>query len=105
MNFKKAFGDSVRRRVWPNTPLRLEQLAAAIGCHPETMKNAIRGEHNTQSDYVAATVNFFVSQGDFQLIAELYPAATPLVQRRKQDEEALQLVNGLRNLLNQGVAA
>lgn len=31
--------------------------------------------------------------------------ATPLVQRRKEDEQALQLVTGLRALLNQGVAA
>ena len=105
VNFKNVFGSAVRRRLHPNTNLRLEQLAGAINCHAETLKNAVREEHNMSSDYVAATVNFFVSQGDYSFIAEIYPAVTPLVQRRKEDEQALQLVTGLRNLLNQGVAA
>lgn len=105
MNFKKVFGNAVRRRLHPHTNLRIEQLAGAIGCHAETLKNTIREEHNMQSDYVAATVNFFVSQGDYSFIAEVFPATTPLVQRRKEDEQALQLVTGLRALLNQGVAA
>jgi len=105
MNFKKVFGEAVRRRCFPYTALRIEMLASAVGCHTETIKNAMRGEHNTQSDYVAGVINFFVSQGDYGFLAEIYPSVTPLVQRRKEDEAALQLVSGLRTLLNQGVAA
>lgn len=106
MNFAKVFGRAVQRRTFPNTGLHLAQLAGAIGCSEETLKNAIRGQHNTSSRLVAASIDFFARMGDHTFIQELYPnAVTPLVQRSHKAERALAFVESFRDVLQEGAVA
>lgn len=106
MNFAKVFGGAIQRRTYPNTGLHLDQLAGAIGCSKETLKNAVRGQHNISSPLVAASIEFFARMGDHTFICELYPTAvTPLVQRSHKAERALAFVESFRDVLSEGAAA
>lgn len=103
--FVKTFKEALTKRLFPFTSLRPDDLAYAIGVNGYTLRCWLRGENCANGAMVAACVGFFARQGDFAILQELFPDTTPLVQRRKEDEAALQLVSGLRTLLNQGVVA
>lgn len=106
MNFAKVFGRAVQRRTYPNTGLHLAQLAHAISCSEETLKNAIRAQHSTSSRIVASCIDYFTRCGDHTFIQELYPnAVTPLVQRTHKAERALAFVESFRDVLSEGAAA
>ncbi len=104
-DFQNVLCEAVRKRVYPNTGLHVSQLAYAIGCSDETLKNLLRKQHALSSHYVAGLIDFFARHNDHNFICELYPnAVTPLVQKRREADRALELVNGLKELW-QGAAA
>lgn len=106
MNFSKNLGDATRRRLFPNTNLRIEQLAHAIGCHSETLKNGIYGRHNMSSPLVAALIDYFTRCGDHSFICEIYPnAVEPLIQRNKRAEKAIAFAESFQAFVQQGAAA
>lgn len=106
MNFQKDFGNAVRRRLYPNTNLRIEQLAHAMGCHAETLKNGIYGRNNMSSPLVANCIDYFARCGDVGFLCELYPnAVTPLVQRNKRAEKAIAFAESFQAFVQQGAVA
>lgn len=106
-DFSKTFGEAVRRRTYPNTGLHLAQLAGAIGCHVETLKNAVRGQHNISSHLLAGCIDFFARSDDHTFLQELFPSAvTPLIQRAKRGERALAFVESFKDVFaGEGAAA
>ena len=103
-DFQERLCDSLRRRLSPNTGLHIGQVAYAIGCSDETLKNTLRKQHALSSHYVAGLIDFFTRAGDYGFICDLYPnAVTPLVQRNREADQALELVKGLKTLI--GAAA
>ena len=104
-NFKTRFVEALRKRLAPNTGLHADQLAGAIGRHGESVRNWLRGDCGISSEAVDAVIAFFMWQGDHAFIVEVYPQVTPLVQRKREADEALALVHGLRTLIQQTGAA
>lgn len=105
-DFAKVFAEALRKRLYPNTALHVSQLAYAIGCSGETLKNAMRGQHSTSSHYVASCIDYFARCGDVGFLCELYPnAVTPLVQRQKRAEKAIAFAESFQAFVQQGAAA
>jgi hypothetical protein len=104
VNFSEIFKRALAKRLYPYTGLRKEVLCDAIGVHGMTLRSWLRGENAPSGPMVAACINFFTRTGDHTFIQELYPdAVTPLVQRKREADKALELVNGLKSLI--GAAA
>ncbi len=105
-DFQNVLCDAVRKRVFPNTGLHVAQLAYAIGCSDETLKNLLRKQHALSSHYVAGLIDFFARHNDHGFICELYPnACTPLVQRKREDDEAAAVGYALKKFMMSGAVA
>jgi hypothetical protein len=65
----------------------------------------LRGDGGISSEAVDAVIAYFMWRGDHAFIVEVYPQVTPLVQHKREAEKALQLVNGLKELWQEGAAA
>lgn len=101
-DFEKVLCDAVRKRIFPHTALTLPVLADGIGCHPETLKNALRQQHSLSSYLVAGLIGFFAKRGDPWFVAELYPEAVePLVARAKEKDAAYELVRTMKATFQQ----
>lgn len=105
-DFQDRLCEAVRKRLFPNTGLHVSQLAYAIGCSDETLKNLLRKQHALSSHYVAGLIDFFARHSDHQFICELYPnACTPLVVRKREDDEAAAVGYALKKFMMSGAVA
>lgn len=83
-SFSKRLNEAIRKRTWPNTGLRLSQLAQAIGCSPDTMERYQYGLTRMPAECVGPLCRLFGPS----FIAEIYPEAATLTPR---DRKALQI--------------
>jgi hypothetical protein len=104
MNFKNTFGSALRSRLAPNTALHPKVLASALGCDTQSIYNHMNGRNAPDGAALQGYIGFFSERGDVAFITEIFPGITPLVQRRKEADDALVLVRGLAKFA-QGVAA
>lgn len=100
--FMKRFTDALRRRLYPNTGLRVDDLAYALGMNGFTLRAWLRGESCPGGDAVDGCIDFFTRAGDHNFLQELYPkAVTPLIQRRKAADAALALVQSMKGVFRE----
>lgn len=105
-DFQNLLCDAVRRRLHPNTGLHVSQLAYAIGCSDETLKNLLRKQHAMSSHLVAGLIDFFAQHNDHNFICELYPSAViPFITRKREDEEAAAVGYALKKFMMNGMHA
>lgn len=106
MKFTELFSELLRRRLYPNSCIRMDDLAFAIGAHGMTVRSWLRGENSPSGPMMWATVNFFTRLGDHAFLAELFPdAVTPLIQRKREDEEAAAVGYALKKFMQSGAVA
>jgi len=79
-DFYRNLNEAIRKRTWPNTSLRLQQLAKAIGCSPDTMERYQYGLTKMPAHCVGPLCKIFGPS----FIAEIYPEATILTPRDKK---------------------
>jgi predicted transcriptional regulator len=83
-DFYRNLNEAIRKRVWPNTNLKLHQLAKAIGCSPDTMQRYQYGMTKMPAECVGPLCKLFGPS----FIAEIYPEAVTLSPR---DRKALRI--------------
>jgi predicted transcriptional regulator len=79
-SFSKRLNEAIRKRTWPNSPLRLSQLAQAIGCSQDTMERYQYGMTRMPAECVGPLCKLFGSS----FIAEIYPEAATLTPRERK---------------------
>ncbi len=85
--FRRRQAAALSRRLFPNTNLRLKDVAYAIGAHPDSIGNWLRGHTTLDGPSIEALDQFFVGAGDYGFIAELFG---DLAVRRLMKADALE---------------
>lgn len=103
--FVETFKSALRKRLYPHTALRIDDLAYALGVNGFTVRSWLRGENCPSGSMVSGCISFFARSGDPQFICELFPdAVTPLIQKNKKAERALAFVESFKDVF-EGAAA
>lgn len=99
-DFGGLFTQALKRRLYPFTALRVDDLAYAIGGNGYTLRSWMRGQTCPSGPMLAACIDYFARCGDHTFLQELFPSAVvPLVQRNQKAERALAFVESFRDVL------
>ncbi|MGH6968148.1 MAG: helix-turn-helix domain-containing protein [Stellaceae bacterium] len=63
-DFQSNFQEALRRRLFPNAPLHLKQIAGMIGRSENTVARWWRGETRIAGDDLYRIARFFADRGD-----------------------------------------
>lgn len=106
MTFSEVFKTALTKRLHPYTGLRKDDLCYALGVHGMTVRSWMRGENAPSGPMVAAVIDFFARRGDPQFLQDLFPdAVTPLIQRKREDDEAAAVGYAIKKLMQGSIAA
>src|SRR5215469_13506173 len=94
--FQSRFQEALRRRLFPNTPLHLKQIAGAIGRSENTVTRWWRGETRIAGDDLFRIARYLVSRGDATFLNDIFQDLLPTDNSRIGGEEkALELIRVL----------
>jgi hypothetical protein len=106
MEFKERFKEALRKRMHPNTALRVDDLGYSLGIHGMTLRTWLRGESCASGPMVAACIDYFTRHGDHGFIQELYPnAVLPFVAQARAMEKAVRVADALADFIQERGAA
>lgn len=82
--FEQRFADALRRRLYPNTALRLKQMAHDLGYSEDTLARWLRGEHRVYAAAAEDVDRYFAARhGDTDFLREVL--RLPQAARRSRD--------------------
>ena len=76
-DFEARFREALRRRLYPNAPLHLKQLARAIGRSENTVARWWRGETRILADDLYRLADFMAARGDRDFLTEIFTGLLP----------------------------
>ncbi len=76
-DFESRFREALRRRLYPQAPLHLKQIARAIGRSENTVARWWRGETRILADDLYRLTEFLVSRGDREFLTEIFADLIP----------------------------
>jgi len=92
-DFQSKFQEALRRRLYPNAPLHLKQIAGAIGRSENTVTRWWRGETRIAGDDLFRIARYFMDRGDTAFLREIFDGLLPGDDRDVTSEEkALKLI-------------
>lgn len=94
---------AIRKRTFPNTALRHEVLAHAIGAHPDSVRNWAHEVTSPNIDKVHRMAEVFAATGDLMFITEVFGAKVTPISARPPAKDIAAAVTDL--LLARGLAA
>ena len=77
---------ALTRRVQPQGPLTLKQVAHGIGVHADTLARWAHGEAAMDGGMVGALDSFFIGLGDVGFLVELYGEDRAVAMKRRADK-------------------
>lgn len=96
-DFETRFREALRRRLYPNAPLHLKQIARAIGRSENTVTRWWRGETRILADDLYRLAEFMVGRGDTEFLHEIF--AGLLFNDGPSDGAAAQVLKLVRSAL------
>src|SRR5487761_19205 len=95
-DFQSNFQEALRRRLFPNAPLHLKQVAGAIGRSENTVTRWWRGETRIVGDDLFRIARFLANRGDVAFLPEIFGDLVPGMDARAgTDEKALELIRAI----------
>lgn len=95
-DFQSNFQEALRRRLFPNAPLHLKQIAGAIGRSENTVARWWRGETRIAGEDLYRIARFLADRGDAAFLQEIFSGFFPSEEPRAGSEEkALELIRVL----------
>lgn len=86
LSFEKRFADALRRRLYPNTALRVKQMAHDLGYSEDTVARWLRGEHRVYAAAAEDVDRYFSGRhGDANFLRDVL--RLPRVTRRRRDAD------------------
>jgi transcriptional regulator with XRE-family HTH domain len=73
MDFHERFVEALRRRLYPNTNLRLKQLASAIGRSESSVTRWWRGDVRILATDLDSIAQYFADRGDRMFLQAIFP--------------------------------
>lgn len=105
VGFQPRFQEALRRRLFPNAPLHLKQIAAAIGRSENTVTRWWRGETRVAGEDLFRIARFLASRGDSAFLSEIFGELLPQQNPHFAGEEvALDLIRSLMRRATVGEA-
>jgi hypothetical protein len=86
--FAKHFAKTLERRLYPYTPLRPKQLAAAVGYSYDALMAWLRGESRVPGEVIANLSSFFRERGDGWFVVELFGSQSEIEAAKLRTEMA-----------------
>ncbi len=103
-DFQSKFQEALRRRLFPNAPLHLKQIARAIGRSENTVTRWWRGETRIAGDDLFRIARYLVGRGDGAFLREIFDDLLAADDLRTQNEEE-KLLELIRKLMGRVPAA
>ncbi|HYL47764.1 MAG TPA: hypothetical protein VET84_00205 [Stellaceae bacterium] len=98
--FQSRFQEALRRRLFPNAPLHLKQIAGAIGRAENTVTRWWRGETRIAGDDLFRIARYLVDRGDTAFLRDIFQDLLPTDSAQVGTEEkALELIRALMRQL------
>ena len=94
-DFQSNFQEALRRRLFPNAPLHLKQVAGAIGRSENTVIRWWRGETRIAGDDLYRVARFFVARGDTAFLHEIFGALFPWEPPVADEDKTLKAISTL----------
>jgi transcriptional regulator with XRE-family HTH domain len=95
-DFQSRFQEALRRRLFPNAPLHLKQIAGAIGRSENSVTRWWRGETRITGDDLYRIARFLAERGDFAFLQEVFGEFLPPEGAHATGEEkVLELIRSL----------
>ncbi|HUZ33211.1 MAG TPA: hypothetical protein VMV19_14090 [Xanthobacteraceae bacterium] len=95
-DFQSNFQEALRRRLFPNAPLHLKQVAGAIGRSENTVTRWWRGETRIVGDDLFRIARFLANRGDVAFLPEIFGDLVPGMDARAgTDEKVLELIRAI----------
>ncbi len=88
-DFQSDFQEALRRRLFPNTPVHLKQIAGAIGRSENTVTRWWRGETRIAGEDLCRIAQFFADRGDNGFLNEIFGRVFSRAESRLDDEERI----------------
>lgn len=85
-DFLSDFREALRRRLFPNAPIHLKQIAGAIGRSENTVTRWWRGETRITGDDLCRVARFFADRGDTAFLHEVFGGLLPKTEMHNDDE-------------------
>ncbi|MGB8182525.1 MAG: hypothetical protein WCF13_09155 [Stellaceae bacterium] len=99
-DFQSRFQEALRRRLFPNAPLHLKQIAGAIGRSENTVTRWWRGETRIAGDDLFRVARYLVDRGDTTFLHDIFQGLLPTDDPQVGSEEkALELIRALMRQL------
>lgn len=93
-SFEHRFADALRRRLYPNTTLRLKQMAHDLGYSEDTIARWVRGEHRVYAGAAEHVDRYFAERhGDVNFLREALHLPR-LTGRRRDTDLCLWITEG-----------
>ena len=102
-DFQSRFQEALRRRLFPNAPLHLKQIAGAIGRSENTVTRWWRGETRVTGEDLYRIAHFLAGRGDGGFLEEIFGELLPRRRAHVTDDEvALDLIRSLMRRVSAG---
>jgi len=88
-DFESRFREALRRRVYPNAPVYLKEIAASIGRSENTVLRWWRGATKIAADDLYRLTDFFTRRGDRRFLHEIFGDLLPERDLAIDDDEAI----------------
>lgn len=102
-DFQSSFQEALRRRLFPNAPLHLKQIAGAIGRSENTITRWWRGETRVAGDDLYRIACFFSDRGDVNFLRDVFGGLVATEEPHIGDEE--KVLEVIRALMRSGTTA
>lgn len=96
-DFQPKFQEALRRRLFPNAPLHLKQIARAIGRSENTVTRWWRGETRIAGDDLFRIARYLADRGDSIFLHEIFEGLLVAdgLGIQKEEEKLLELIRKL----------
>jgi transcriptional regulator with XRE-family HTH domain len=88
-DFESRFREALRRRIYPNAPLHLKEIASAVGRSENTVARWWRGATKIAGDDLYRLTELFVRRGDRRFLHDVFGDLVPESRFSIGDEEAV----------------